>query len=122
MSRRVLLIDDNPKFTSMLREFLSDLDGIEVVGEAFSGEEALSLIDAITPDILIVDLSMPGMSGLDLTQTVKARWPEIAAVVLTLLDTPRHRQAALDAGADAFVGKASMDSDLIPAIQQFIAA
>ncbi len=117
MTNRVLLVDDNRKFLSMLQEFLGDYDGIEVVGAAGSAQEALGLINATNPSILIVDLWMPDMNGLDLTHEIKARWPGLPTVVLTLFDSPRHRQAAFDAGADAFVGKARLDSELMPAIQ-----
>ncbi len=116
---RLLLVDDNKKFLDMSREFLeSECDHVIVVGTAGTAEEALKLIRQARPTLLIVDLAMPDMSGLELTQRVKQTRPELPVIILTLFDTPRHRQAALEAGADAFVAKASMDSDLIPAIER----
>lgn len=121
MSNRVLIVDDNQKFLAMLQEFLSEYEGIEVVGAAASAQEALGLIDDTRPQVLIIDLWMPDMSGLELTHFVKSRWPRLTTVVLTLFDSPHHRKAAFDAGADAFVGKARMDSELVPAIQYAVA-
>jgi DNA-binding NarL/FixJ family response regulator len=122
MINHVMLVDDNQKFLAVLREFLNEYNDIDVIAVAGSGEEALALLDSTQPAVLIVDLWMPDMGGLDLTRKVKARWPQLPVIVLTLFDSPRHRQAALDAGADAFVGKARMDADLLPAIQSLIGA
>ena len=114
---QIVLVDDNQDFLAVSQEFLEAFEGLQVVGTATSGPEALDLLNHISPTLLIVDVSMPEMNGLELTQQVKKQWPSLPIIVLTLLDTPLHRQAALQAGADAFVTKASMDDDLIPAIQ-----
>ncbi len=113
---RVLLVDDNHGFVSVLEEFLNECEGIDVVGKAYSAEEALTLVPRVQPCLMIVDLSMPGINGFELTSQVRQQWPDMALLVLTLLDTPHHRRAALDAGADAFVCKAYMDTQLIPAV------
>ena len=114
---QIVLVDDNQDFLAVSQEFLEAFEGLQVIGTATSGPEALDLLGRISPTLLIVDVSMPEMNGLELTQQVKKQWPSLPIIVLTLLDTPLHRQAALQAGADAFVTKASMDDDLIPAIQ-----
>lgn len=116
-TNQIMLVDDNQDFLAVSQEFLEAFEGLRVVGTATSGREALDLLGRISPTLLIVDVSMPEMNGLELTQQVKKQWPNLPIIVLTLLDTPLHRQAALQAGADAFVTKASMDDDLIPAIQ-----
>ncbi len=116
-TNQIMLVDDNQDFLAVSQEFLEAFEGLRVVGTATSGREALDLLGHISPTLLIVDVSMPEMNGLELTQQVKKQWPNLPIIVLTLLDTPLHRQAALQAGADAFVTKASMDDDLIPAIQ-----
>jgi DNA-binding NarL/FixJ family response regulator len=115
--RRVILVDDNPDFLAVSREFLEAHDGVEVVGVATSAHEAFSLIEAASPTVLITDLVMPSINGLELTQQVKQRWPMLHVIVLTMHNTPRHRDAALSAGADGFVTKANMDSELMPALQ-----
>jgi DNA-binding NarL/FixJ family response regulator len=117
---RVLLVDDNRSFLAVLQEFLSEHEGIEVIGAASSGEEALALLERLNPDLMIIDLAMPGMSGLELLQAIRARGSHVTTIVLTLLDTPRHRQAASEAGASAFVAKAYMDADLLPTIHQLL--
>lgn len=121
MGNRILIVDDNQQFLLMLQEFLADYNGVNVVGAAVSGQEALSLIEITAPDMMIVDLWMPDMSGLDLTQAVKGRWPDLPTIVLTLSESPAHRQAAFEAGADEFVGKSRMDAELMPAIERLMA-
>jgi DNA-binding NarL/FixJ family response regulator len=114
--RRVLLVDDNPEFLAVSREFLEAHGEVEVVGTATSAQEAFALIESAQPSMLITDLVMPSINGLELTQQVKKRWPHICVIVLTMHNTARHRDAAINAGADAFVTKANLDTDLIPAI------
>jgi DNA-binding NarL/FixJ family response regulator len=121
MTYRVLIVDDNQRFLEFLEEFLCHYADIRVIGTALSGQEALELAEDGEPDLIIVDLWMPDISGLDLTREIKSRWPGVPTIVLTLLDSPQHRQAAMEAGADAFIGKPSMDSDLVPAIERLMA-
>ncbi len=117
---RVLLVDDNPHFLTVAHEFLEEYDGIEVVGAVSSGHEALRVVDHLSPGLVIVDISMDGMNGLELTRLLKSDGHPVAVIVLTLLDTPSYQQAAFEAGADAFVGKSRMDVDLLPAIQRLL--
>jgi DNA-binding NarL/FixJ family response regulator len=114
--RRVILVDDNPDFLAVSREFLEAHDGVEVVATATSADQALSLIEAASPTVLITDMVMPSINGLELTQQVKQRWPMLHVIVLTMHNTARHRDAALNAGADAFITKSNMDSELLPAL------
>ena len=109
---RILIVDDNAGFLEILSEFLAEFDDMDVVGTAPSAEEALRLFSERGPDTLITDLSMPGMTGIELIRAVKSLKPTTRTVILTLFDSPQHRRAAQDAGADAFVPKASMDTDL----------
>lgn len=113
---RVILVDDNPNFLAVSREFLDAHDGIEVVGTATSGADALALIESARPIAVVTDLVMPGINGFELTQQIKARWPEVHVIIMTMHDTVRHRDAAIEAGASGFVTKAKMDSDLVPAL------
>lgn len=120
MTHEVLIVDDNPKFLAVLREFLGEYDGISVIGATSSGHEALELAGDSQPALMIVDLWMPDMGGLELTRQVKARWPELPVIILTLFDSERHREAALEAGANAFVTKGRMDADLMPAVGRLL--
>lgn len=114
----IMLVDDNEGFLAVAQEYIEAFNGFQVMQTANSGEDALVLLEHTQPDILVVDLSMQGMSGLDVARSVKGRWPKLPVVILTMLDTSMHRQAAIDAGADAYVVKTTMDTDLIPLLQK----
>jgi two-component system NarL family response regulator len=114
---RILLVDDNRDFLQVSYEFLDAMQDFVVVGTAASATEALDQLEKLTPSIVITDLVMPGMNGLELTALIKQRLPHIRVIVMTMHDTPHHRQAALAAGADAFITKANMDSELEPTIR-----
>ena len=115
---RVLLVDDNEGFLAMLAEYLTESGDFEIVGTAQTGSAALQMIQSNAPQLLITDLSMPDLTGLELIEQIKAQYPNLPTVILTLFDTSRHRQAAKQAGADGFVSKQQMDTDLLPALQQ----
>jgi len=119
--QRVLLVDDNPLFLEVVQDFLRELGEVQVVGTCSSGKEALDALERLAPHVIVLDISMPGMNGFELTRAIKARSSSPSVIVLTLLDTPRHKRAALEAGADAFVGKARMDIDLLPTIRSVTA-
>ncbi len=103
---RVVVVDDSPEFVnSALRRLAFDA-GVEVVGCASSGREAIQLVAALTPDLVLMDLAMPEMNGLEATRLIKADDNPPQVVILTLYDDPAYRDAASAAGADAFVTKA----------------
>ena len=114
----VLLADDNPAFLRIATRFLQQHDDIVVVGAAGGGEEALALTQDLQPDIVVIDLAMPGLSGLETIPRLRAVLPEVGIIALTVLDTNSYREAALAAGANDFVPKASLDTDLVAAIRQ----
>jgi DNA-binding NarL/FixJ family response regulator len=114
----VLLVDDNPSFLRIATRFLQEHDDIVVVGAAGGGEEALTLAQDLQPDVVLVDLAMPGLSGLETIPRLRAMLPEVGIIALTMLDTNSYRQAALAAEANDFVPKASLDTDLVPAIRR----
>ena len=114
----VLLVDDNPGFLRIATRFLQEHDDVVVVGAAGGGEEALALVQDLQPDIVVIDLAMPGLSGLATIPLLQIVLPEVGIIALTVLDTNGYRQAALAAGANDFVAKASLDTDLLPAIRR----
>jgi DNA-binding NarL/FixJ family response regulator len=85
-----------------------------VVGEATNGQEALSLVEECRPDLILMDARMPVMDGLEATQLIKARWPEVKVVILTMY--PAYRAEALAAGADAVLVKGCPPEKLLDAI------
>lgn len=121
---RVLLVDDNPAFLRMATRFLQENCGnvVVVAGVAGGGEEALVKAQDLRPEVVLLDLAMPDLPGLEVIPRLRAALPEVGIVVLTLLDEAAYRQAALEAGADGFVSKATLGADLLPAIQQAVQA
>jgi len=87
---------------------------IQVVGEAADGREAVRLVEMIQPDVVLMDIEMPGMDGLEATQLIKASWPRIVVIVLTIHAS--HQMEAFAAGADAFFSKGVPTEELVEAI------
>lgn len=114
----VLLVDDNPVFLRIAARFLQQHDDIVVVGAAGGGQEALALAQDLQPELVVIDLAMPGLSGLATIPLLQVVLPKVGIIALTVLDTNGYRQAALAAGANDFVAKASLDTDLLPAIRR----
>jgi DNA-binding NarL/FixJ family response regulator len=114
----VLLVDDNPAFLRIATRFLQKHDDTVVIGTADGGQEALALAQDLQPDVVVIDLAMPGLSGLDTIPRLRAKLPEVGIIALTVLDTDSYLQAALEAGANDFVPKSSLDTDLLSAIRR----
>jgi CheY-like chemotaxis protein len=114
----LLLVDDNPTFLRILSDFLGEEEGILLVGTAGSGEEALEKAKELRPKVILLDLVMPGLGGLSAIPRLRSMMPDVGIIVLTVLDAKAYREPALAAGADDFVAKANLHTDLIPAIQQ----
>ncbi len=114
---RVLLVDDNPEFLDFAARYLAAAGGIEIVGAALSGAEALRLAERLRPDLVLADLAMPGMNGLEVATQLK-QWPvPPLVVILTMYDDPEYAAAAKRIGADGFVTKAELDVRLLPTIR-----
>ena len=118
MSVRVLVVDDQSLVRAGFRTILASEDGIEVVGEAANGEEAIAAVAALAPDVVCMDVQMPGMDGLEATRRITADEASDAAVlVLTTFNREDYLFAALDAGASGFLLKNSSPEQLIEAVQ-----
>ena len=117
---RVMLVDDNPTFLRILSDFLREEEEVLVVGTAGSGEEALAKAQGLQPQVILLDLAMPGMGGLDAIPLLRKTVPETRIIALTMLDTNGYRDAALAAGADEFVAKGNLSADLLPAIRRAV--
>jgi two-component system NarL family response regulator len=100
---RVMIVDDDSRTRGALAAYLSGLDGMTVVGQALDGLEALELIQAQAPDIVLMDVQMPRMGGIQATRILKHQWPQIKVVILTI--DPGRLCEATSAGADAFLVK-----------------
>lgn len=115
---RVMLVDDHEIFLQAVVEYLERHQEVIVVGTALSGEEALAQAQGLQPDVILVDLDMPGLSGLETIAGLRAILPEAGLVVLSLLDVSIYRRPALAAGAHDFVSKSTLSKDLLPAIRR----
>jgi DNA-binding NarL/FixJ family response regulator len=104
-SRRVLLVDDSSDIRLLLRRMLTRVSNFDVVGEASDGREAIALATNLQPDVVVLDLAMPIMDGLEALPQLRQRLPHAKIVVLSGFDEARTEQAALDAGADAYIEK-----------------
>jgi DNA-binding NarL/FixJ family response regulator len=118
LTLRVLLIDDSPAFLQAACRHLAATERLEVVGQGRTGLEALEQSARLKPDLVLLDLAMPEMNGLEAAQRIKAQPQPPKVVILTLHDDPEHRAAALAAGADACLAKARLTADLLPLIRQ----
>lgn len=118
---KVLVADDHPLIVQGLRRALEACDDIEVVGEARSGTEVLPLVQRRNPDIVLLDLRMPEMDGVECIEEIKRGWPEIKAVVLSGSDDRASVDAAVKAGASAYVIKSVSSLD-VPALLRQVAA
>lgn len=114
----VLIADDHPLVIAGIRRALEGNDDIDVVGEARSGREALQMIERRLPKLVLLDLNMPGVSGLECIEQIAADWPTIKVIVLSACDDRATINAALAAGASAFVVKSVMTMDLASVVRQ----
>lgn len=115
----IVVVDDHPVVRDGIRGMLEREPDMAVVGEASSGDEALARIAAATPDVVLMDLRMPGSDGVDAIRALRAadsQWPRI--LVLTTYDTDTDIHAAVDAGADGYLLKATPRDDLIAAVRR----
>jgi DNA-binding NarL/FixJ family response regulator len=110
---RVVLVDDSPDFLKQAAAFVEELSEADLVGLAQSGHEALELLERVPADLVVVDMAMPGMDGLELTSRLKARHARMLVAIVTLDDSEEYERAAFDAGAEALVSKPAFASVLL---------
>jgi DNA-binding NarL/FixJ family response regulator len=115
-SVRVLLVDDHAVVRTGARSLLSSVDYVEVVGEAATADEALAQITKLKPDIIIMDISLPGVSGIELTRRVRHSYPEVQVIILTFHEGDEYLLQAMRAGASGYVVKGASSEELIKAI------
>ncbi|MBN1259551.1 MAG: response regulator transcription factor [Anaerolineae bacterium] len=113
---RILLVDDNRGFLKSAALLLSESPRFIIVGEAHSGYEALEKTKTLHPDLVLVDLAMPEMNGLETTRRIKQNTAPPRVIILTLYDNAEYRTAAEIAGADGFVAKSGAGIHLCPLI------
>jgi DNA-binding NarL/FixJ family response regulator len=113
---RVVIVDDHMVFREGLRALLGRIDEIEIIGEAASTEEAIEVTDALRPDVVLMDLHLPGDGGEVATNAIVAAHPEVAVLVLTMHSDDAHLRHALNAGARGYLLKDAEPDAIIRAI------
>lgn len=114
---RVVLADDHTFVRHAIRQALESAEDIEVLGEASDGNMALQLVDELKPDIALLDIQMPGLSGVEVTRQIKVLFPKVRILILTAFDDDPYVFAVLQAGADGYLLKTLEVDDLIRAVR-----
>jgi len=115
---RVLIVDDHTIVRKGIRALLAEIEGIEVVGEADNGQEAVTQAETLHPDVILMDLAMPKMDGIEATRQIKASQPESRILVMTSFAADDKVFPAIKAGALGYLLKESTPEDLVQAIHQ----
>ena len=118
MTLRVLVVDDHPAFRRALTSALNMVDDIEIAGEAGGGFDAAEQAKQMEPDLVLMDLSMPDLSGIDAMKRIHTRTPDLPVVILTAHADPGMEKEAREAGASGFLAKGSALEDLVIVIHE----
>jgi Response regulator containing a CheY-like receiver domain and an HTH DNA-binding domain len=121
MTIRVIIADDHNVVRKGIRELLNDEADIEVVGEARNGQELLDLVSALEPDLVVLDIAMPVMSGAEATRHLHARWPQVKVLVLTAYNDDPYIYSLIDAGATGYVLKTAESHEIVRAVRSVAA-
>ncbi len=114
---RIVIADDHAVVREGTRTLLEREDDLEVVGEASDGEEALKLLETLQPDVAILDISMPKLSGIEVTKRIKSRFPSLAILVLTAYDNDEYVFALLESGAAGYLLKDVPGREIVEAVR-----
>src|SRR5262245_18030969 len=114
-SIKVLVVDDNVRFLESAVRFLATEPGIAVIGQACSGREAIDMVDVLGPDVVLMDVTMPGMSGIEAARRINAAAPRVLTV--SMHDSAAHRLTAKDAAVDGYVGEWEFAGSVVAALK-----
>ncbi|MCL4424557.1 MAG: response regulator transcription factor [Firmicutes bacterium] len=114
---RLLLVDDHTVLRSGLKAILQSQADFEVVGDVATGEEVLALARGLRPDVVLMDITLPGLNGLEATRALKKAIPDIRVLVLTQHEDQGYLRQALEAGASGYVPKRAADTELFTAVR-----
>jgi DNA-binding NarL/FixJ family response regulator len=118
---RVLIVDDHPVVRGGLRALLSTVEGFDVVGEAVDGESAVREAQRLRPDVVLMDVRMRGIGGVEATRQIRIRTPEVAVLMLTMFDDDATVLTAMRAGARGYLLKGAEQDDIVGAIRAVVA-
>ncbi len=114
---RVFLADDHLILREGIRSILEKVPDIEMIGEADNGNEAVAKVEQFAPDVVLMDITMPGLNGLEATRQIKQKHPSIKVLILTMHETDQYLSEMLEAGASGYVVKTTTSRELISAIR-----
>lgn len=114
---RVLIVDDQPPFREAARMVVEITDGFEVAAEAVTGEESLELVDELAPDLVLMDINLPGIDGIEATQRITRDHPDVTVLVLSTYEAEEYEPRALAAGAAGFIGKSDLTPDVLESVR-----
>lgn len=118
MGATILIVDDNPRLRALIRRLATQKPALQVVGEAEDGAEAIRLNHELRPDIVLMDLVMPRVNGLEAMRRIKAERPETKVIIMTVHTEDAYRRAAEASGADAFLLKKTLMTALLATIRR----
>lgn len=118
MAVRILLVDDHPVVRQGLRTLLEGRSEWEVAGEASDGLEAVEKVNSLQPDVVVLDITMPRMNGIEACRVIKEKKPGVEVLFVTQHDSPQMMREALAAGARGYVVKSNLARDLLEAVEQ----
>ncbi|MDI6852529.1 MAG: response regulator transcription factor [Deltaproteobacteria bacterium] len=117
---KIILAEDHVRFRSFIKAFLEAEDGLSVVGEADDGVHLLEICDCCVPDLIILDINMPRLPGLDAARRIKELHPGVKVLILTMHNNKEYLQEAMALGAEGFLLKERVDTELIGAIRKIL--
>jgi DNA-binding NarL/FixJ family response regulator len=115
---KILIVDDDAGFRRRIQKLLATESGIEVIGEAVDGQEAVLKAKKHKPDLVLIDIRMPKMSGIEATHQLKSEMPTLKVIILTIFfEEQEYREVVMDKGANGYIIKKSLLDELIPTIR-----
>jgi len=117
---KALVVEDSVFFRQSLRDLLNNRFPSMVIEEAADGEEALQKVDVFVPDLIFMDIKLPGENGLQITRKLRNQFRDVSIIILTYYDSPEHREAAFEYGANHFLPKGTPSEDIVGVVQSIV--